>query len=450
MTNKVTFYLWLIMLENIIGMANKLNATQSRLEKESILKEYGDKQGIKEFLKFHYNPLIVTGLSSKKIDKAVNGKWIDIVDNVTIVQMMEYLKENNTGRDHDICYVQGFIKSHEQETQEFLKKLFCKELTLGIDKTVNKVFPGLVPEFNVMLAKKFEDEINKITDGIIITKKLDGLRCVAIHDNQVNFFSRNGHPFEHMVDIEKEIKMLPSGYVYDGELIARKESSNVNDLFRQTASIGMSKGKKESLEFHIFDMIPLEEFLQGKSKNGAEFRKRKLEYLINSNNFNWIKNVEMLYDGNDLEQVQIWNDKAEELGWEGIMVNTLHGKYDCKRSSNLLKVKKFKTADVKVISAHRGTGRNEDKLGYITIEFEHKGKLWTCDVGSGFTDHEREMFESDTSETRSQSASKGEYIVGRIIEIQYFEISEDKSGKVSLRFPTFKRIRYDKDEISMY
>ena len=44
-----------------------------------------------------------------------------------------------------------------------------------------------------------------------------------------------------------------------------------------------------------------------------------------------------------------------------------------------------------------------------------------------------------------------EHIAGTDIEIKYFEISNNQENdEYSLRFPTFKSVRFDKDEISMY
>ena len=39
-------------------------------------------------------------------------------------------------------------------------------------------------------------------------------------------------------------------------------------------------------------------------------------------------------------------------------------------------------------------------------------------------------------------------IIGKIAEIQYFEETKDQNGHLSLRFPVFRGLRTDKDEIS--
>ena len=42
------------------------------------------------------------------------------------------------------------------------------------------------------------------------------------------------------------------------------------------------------------------------------------------------------------------------------------------------------------------------------------------------------------------------FIIGKIIEIGYFEITTNQNETYGLRFPTYKWVREDKDEISMY
>jgi len=97
-------------------------------------------------------------------------------------------------------------------------------------------------------------------------------------------------------------------------------------------------------------------------------------------------------------------------------------------------------ADVLCKNVLEGTGKNVGKLGSITIQFEHEGKTYECNCGSGFSDEEREAY-----------YKQPELIVGKIVTVGYFEISKNASGDCGLRFPTWKSIiRHDKNEISMY
>ena len=160
-------------MEEVIKIFKKLQESSGKRLQE-ILEENKDNELLKKVLWFVYNPYIVTGLSSKKINKMVNTQ-IKYAPAETIEEVFEYLQEHNTGTDIDIAYVLEFIQG--KPDQEMYSRIFTKELKLGItSKTINKVFPNLIPEFNVMLAEKYWDrmeELEKTNPDIIISQKLD-------------------------------------------------------------------------------------------------------------------------------------------------------------------------------------------------------------------------------------------------------------------------------------
>ena len=160
-------------MEEVIKIFKELQESSGKRLQE-ILEEHKDNELLKKVLWFVYNPYIVTGLSSKKINKIVN-KQIKYAPAKTIEEVFEYLQEHNTGTDIDIAYVLEFIQG--KPDQEMYEQIFTKELKLGVtSKTINKIFPNLIPEFNVMLAEKYWDrmeELEKTNPDIIISQKLD-------------------------------------------------------------------------------------------------------------------------------------------------------------------------------------------------------------------------------------------------------------------------------------
>lgn len=160
-------------MEEVIKIFKELQESSGKRLQE-ILEENKGNELLKKVLWFVYNPYIVTGLSSKKINKIVNEQ-IKYAPAKTIEEVFEYLQEHNTGTDIDIAYVLEFIQG--KPDQEMYEQIFTKELKLGItSKTINKVFPNLIPEFNVMLAEKYWDrieELEKTNPDIIISQKLD-------------------------------------------------------------------------------------------------------------------------------------------------------------------------------------------------------------------------------------------------------------------------------------
>jgi DNA ligase-1 len=133
---------------------------------------------------------------NKKIPTKTVAKLIDNVEELkSLKDVINYIKDNSSGRDIDILAVKGFIDTllPDGNLQEFVRKLVTKDLKLGIsEKTVNKVFGNnAIPEFGVMLAESYSKKSDKINGKFYITTKLDGNRCaVTKEDGVVKFFSR--------------------------------------------------------------------------------------------------------------------------------------------------------------------------------------------------------------------------------------------------------------------
>ena len=424
-------------MKKIIEIIKRLQKTSGRLDKEKILKENKDNELFKEVLKFVYDPYIVTGLSKKKLNKKV--KFNKVETSESIEDIMNYLKINNTGRDIDIKYIQNWLE--QQEDKEILAQIVTKELKTGITaKTINKALKdNLIREFNVMLAHSFFKDNNgeKLKGDFIVTTKLDGLRIVCIRENDsIKFFSRQGQVIEGLKDLEAEFLKLPTNTVYDGELLLKNDKNLASDdLYRETMKIARRDGIKKNLEFHMFDLLPLEDFQKGECKTPCIDRKKQLHELIDSKEFEFIIEVPILYVGNDKDKIISLLNKAKENNQEGVMVNKAKGNYECKRSKSILKVKAMQTCDLKIIGFEEGSGLNKGRLGALLVNY----KGYTVGVGSGFS-----------QEDRIKIWNNQDGYLGKIVEIQYFEESTNQNDKnaVSLRFPVYKQIRWDKSEES--
>lgn len=503
-------------------LVDKLQSTSGRIEKENILKEY-DNLGIRNILQFIFDPYTVTGISKKKISKKLidyNKKCVSLFDDndgwptiqiETLPALLSYLRKHNTGTHDDIKTCQLFIKNN-LEYKDLIEGIVTKEVKLGVQpKTLNKVFgEGFIKSFDIMLAQRyFEDPERLLPQGTeyILTTKLDGIRCVIVKDeDETHFYTRQGQTIEGLVELEKVAKLLPTRTVYDGELLLENPKGlSSKDLYRETVKVVNKDGEKRGVIFNCFDIVALEAFQKGYDPSICKGRKEFLHNWCTRNNeevfdrlndemgndsFNQIiqnikeakpwhffKEVEILYQGIDQTQIQYWLDKITSEGGEGVMINLANAPYECKRSKGILKVKKFNSADVRVIALEEGTGANEGRLGAIRVEFiGPDGKIYTCKVGSGFTEEERKKYwknyqpkllyhkgevipssfgnESYIAEKDIYEDIKFEDLIGKIVEIDYFEITNNQSNNdYSMRFPTWKGseyIRFDKTEISMY
>jgi DNA ligase 1 len=418
-------------IQKVYGIMNQIESQSAKTTKEQILKQHEGDTDFREALEFLLNPYIVTGISTKKINRDVfiNPETTPL----TFKGVIKYLKDNNSGRDVDIAVVQKFVASLGDENLEtFVKKFVTKTLKLGIsEKTVNKVYgKGTIPTFAVMLAESYEKKADKVKGKFYITQKLDGNRCIAMKENgKVKFFTRKGQEIDGMFELAEAFASYPDNQVYDGELLLiNTENLPSDELFRKTQKVVRKDGEKTGLLFYMFDTLPVKEFKDGKSKKTYEQRRNTVDTFSDSE---LIRILPVLYAGDDVNMIAVLSKFAEEKGWEGLMVNLASGLYQCKRVVDLLKVKKMKTADLLCVSIEKAIdGQFEGILARINVEY--KGSL--VGVGSGFTIEERERFTANPDE-----------IIGKIIEVQFFEESfDEKTKQPSLRFPVFKGIRHDK------
>lgn len=430
-------------IKEIYNICKELQSTSSTLEKQNILKQNENNELFKEVLKFLLDPMVVTGISKKKIDKDVRVVYYETESgDYWLEDLLEYISTNNTGRDNDIAYCQFYISklTDDEELQDFIKSIITKSLKLGVDvKTANKVYgKNFIPKLDVMLGTSIEK--CKIPQGtwFSISQKLNGSRCFYYKGK---LYTRQGKVYTGCEHIIKDIQSLDKyykdyckdeEYVYDGELILKDDTLTDSEAFQKGVGIANSdKETKEELKLVIFDMLNQKEFEIGESVYSYKKRKEQLTDLrkiIGHENLTNIQVIPMFYEGTDQDKIWKWLDYAEFNDMEGIILN-LDAPYECKRTKNLIKVKKFFDIDLRCIGVEEGSGKYANTLGAIVCDY--KGN--ELRVGSGFTDAQRDYYWNNPSE-----------IVGKTVTIKYKEETKNKNGGQSLQFPVWITTRFDK------
>lgn len=304
-----------------------------------------------------------------------------------------------------------------------------KKFRLGADsKIVNKCIPGLIPVWDVQLGSSY-DKL-KLPEGswFSLSQKMNGNRASYYKGKLI---SRQGKEFTGLQHIVSDLEQLWIGWFYDGELI-RKNVDNLSDgeNFRiGTGIINSDVESKEEIRFVIFDYFPDYEVITGQSFAKYRVRREMLNSLretIKEKSLHNIEIVTMVYEGTDQSQIMKWLDYAVNNGWEGLMLNK-DATYKCKRTTDLIKIKKFYTMDLPVIDVLEGDGRLKGTLGSLVVQYKNN----KVNVGSGFDDETRKLFWNEKDS-----------LVGRVIEVKYKEITKDKkTGLESLQFPIFIQLR---------
>ena len=420
------------MFEEFSNFVSEIMQSNSRNHKVATLQKYKDSEAVKFYLEFVFNPYVTTGLNKRKLSK-------DVLPDFSFVgepeKLLNWLRENNTGRDEAVSKVKGTKTYMTEEQQQLLDKVICKNLPIGIETgTINKVMPGLIPVFSIMLANKYFDN-PEVVEGrsFTITTKIDGGRIIALKQNgEVKFYTRAGQLYEGLVDLEKEMQeIMPDNIMLDGEimLLNRKGLDN-KAQYKQTMMITRKIGEKHGVKMLVFDGMPASHFCERKKVLRYEDRRASLETIFSTLHTEFFELLPALYRGSETSRIKELLDEQVAKGEEGVMVNMNDEPYSFDRTNALLKVKKMKDLDLKVVRLEEGSNQNAGKLGAFVVEY--KG----CEVrvGSGISKEIREKV----------WANKEEYI-GVTISVQYFEETTNQAGGVSLRFPVFLDFRPELD-----
>tara|TARA_B100001113_G_scaffold347052_1_gene338825 strand:+ start:2568 stop:3884 length:1317 start_codon:yes stop_codon:yes gene_type:complete len=424
------------------AIIHKLEADNSRLAKEQVILEAME-EGLDEFfegVKMALDPLVTFGV--KQVPEAtVDGQGLSWPTFKELARKL--INRSLTGHAARDAIILCKDTATVEQWNMFYRRILIKDLRCGVsEKTVNKIakkFPQYtIPTFTCALAHDSANHEKKMTGKKQIEVKLDGVRVLAVcKGGKVELFSRNGkqfHNFPHIIEeIESVLAVKPAPYdcVLDGEVM----SKDFQDLMKQVHRKD-GKAATDSV-LHLFDFIPLTDFLQGGWDKPQTYRSNLVKYWIIENQ-DLLKHVTSCeWEEVDLDTTEgnkrfvELNKTAVDGGYEGVMIKDVDAPYECKRTHAWLKAKPFIEITLKVVDVEEGTGRNEGRLGAVIVEGEDDGYNYRLNCGSGFTDSQRDEFWTQRAD-----------LVGQLIEIRADARTKSQDSETySLRFPRFKTFR---------
>lgn len=418
-----------------------LETHPSRINKEQIILVAAEENNAVFFegVRLALDPMITFGLKQipEKTDADGPGlPWESFT--LAITGFVTRQVTGNTARDMVAAMMKSASKS---EWNGWYRRILIKDLRCGVsEKTVNKVvekqWPDFaVPVFGCQLAHDSANHETKVSGVKRIEVKLDGVRVITIvyPDGRVDQFSRNGKELLNFEHIKQQLSENASTFtvpmVLDGEVM----SSSFQDLMKQVH-------RKENVSANdavlwLFDAVPLEDFERGHCDIRQQHRSDWLNGWFDNRLNKSMANVRCLDHAVldlDTEEGQrlfaMHNKAAIENGYEGIMIKDLDAPYECKRTVSWLKLKPFIEVSLTVVETEEGTGKNVGRMGALVCEGMDDGKLIRVNVGSGFSDLQREEFWSCR-------------VDGHMVEVRADAVTQNQDGSYSLRFPRFVRFR---------
>ena len=422
-------------MEELRLFIDEMQATSSSLDKVVILKRQS--KFIQKVLEYTYNPYKQYHVTSKTCIKNMDKGITE--NDYSLFEILDKLNNRE---------VTGHSAIKLVNSQDILiYKIIDKDLKIRTGaKVINKAFPGLIPEFNVALAQNYDSKCDW-NDSWYASRKLDGVRCLAVVDDEgeCTLYSRMGKEFTTLNKIKEAIEATNIiNTVFDGEVCLMDEDGN-EDFQGVMKQLRRKDHQIENPTFMIFDAIYKPDFDKGKSTIKLSDRLQTLRTWLhdfNSRNRNQdtLRYLDQFQIIND-EHFNTWAQMASNNDWEGFMVRKDVG-YEGKRSKNLLKVKTFHDAEYEVIDADFGpmavvrNGKEKQETMLSQVWIEHKG--YKVKVGSGFSQEQRI--------THYVPDFHPDSIIGKTITVQYFEETKNDKGGISLRFPTVKHIYEQKRE----
>ena len=426
------------MVENLLEVINivkQLRETSGTNDKIVLLRRNCNNELLRKVLRYTYDTDLKYGVQKKSIVmRTGESKWN------SLFEMLDELAESNIN-DSLKRNVGRFINNLETEDEkELVTKILLKNLDVGLNvKNINKGMKGLIVSHDIMKGSSWDGTLNS---EVAVSLKLDGIRCSwLIKDGKAIAKTRQNKIIQGMNELTKAIEEVfgEQDLFVDGELLATNEEGlSSEDLFKKTSAIVNSKGLKKDLTFVAFDIVSLEDYNNKSNSTPFLERREQLECYVGLKN-ELVKLAPMYFITDSIDRIYEKLDEVVKDNCEGLMLNKINGFYEFKRTKQLLKVKKFNEGDVLVTDILEGEGRLEGTLGKVEVQFKYKGDIYTNNIGSGFSDEEREYYWEHKDE-----------LIGKVVTIKYFEITKNEQGGFGFRFPTWKGkeyIRFDKNSI---
>lgn len=255
--------------------------------------------------------------------------------------------------------------------------------------------------------------------------KLDGIRCYFTKDGA---FSRKDNQFFNVQHLETQLEQFFGAYpdlILDGELY---NHSLKNDFEKIVSLVKTQKPtdefRKEAaklVQYHIYDVFsPYEPDFNQTERNGV------LDLLFNVGELASGQNLVQTptFEVADEAEARLMKDDFKAQGYEGAMLRNIAGKYEMKRSHNLLKIKDFQDSEGIIIDVVEGKGKLQGAVGKFVMQFPD-GKVFGAPMTS-----------NSHVERRAAWVIK-ESFIGKTATVEYFELTK----KGVPRFPIYKGVR---------
>ncbi len=280
--------------------------------------------------------------------------------------------------------------------------------------------PILLP----MLAKDFAKHKKKVTYPCLIQPKLDGLRCLAMWNQdqtEIKLRSRAGKEF-YIPHIQQCLqKALGPNEILDGELYIPGESFQTI-----TSLVKRFQDDTYRLEYHVYDYADLEDPELNNDQRNEIVGEVVFDRIKKKKGKHPIEMVKTEFAARE-EEVYHYHNKFVSEGYEGAIVRSPGEPYKfAYRSDGLLKLKDFQDEEYRIVDYTNGKGKFENCA------------IWVCETENGDT---FQVTPKGTFEQREQMYEEAEDYLNCWLKVRFQEKTDDGIP----RFPVGIGVRIPED-----
>ena len=405
---------------HILDLFEKIRATNKKSEKIALLLANKDLPFLKDVVYLAHSPRVKFYI---KAIPAYECLEIPAFSNIDFaLKSLENIQNRvitGSAAIERLNYILSILSSQDAE---IIKLIIGKNLKIGMDSSINEVYPGLIEESPYQGAssyskskflKLFENAKKDDAYPYVISQiKADGTyRNAILSDGDIILESRQGElsyfPEDTpLYDDLREIMGIFNQCVVTGELVlscepdrpkangiitsimkyyqdleSRPDKENSGILKKFEEKHGNMDVYLQALEMHVWDLIPADDFVNGSCNTPYETRFDQISCAISELGLTHVKVVETKHVQTPEQALEHYSS-AQVRGLEGTIVKSASAGWKSGKPTYQVKLKLEMELDLKIVGFKYGTPgtKNEDWISVLELE-SSCGKLSTAPGG---------------------------------------------------------------------
>ena len=421
-------------MKTILSILDEIAATSSKNEKTAILRREAENGMLQRVFQLTYDKSVRFWQTEREPSLQMATSFTDL--NTAFDGVEENVCSRKISGNAARNFMQLLAGRLTPDDREVFWRVIERDLRVGCSETTaNKVWPGLIPEQDFMLA---ESDMGRISFPAYCQVKADGVRAHLVwNGTAATLWTRGNNVVEvgDIFDADMRAAYGTTPITLDGELVCFKDYS---PLDRKTSNGIINKAIKGTIkeaDVSLINFLAWDAFFQDRDDRPYIIRLEALQntldeaepdriYLIESHVVDDAGSAYVLY--------KIWRKQ----GHEGALLKNMRALWKGKRVFDLCKMKAVVECEFRVIAVEEGTGKYKGKMGAMVMT--DLDKRIEFNVGTGFSDEERGEYWTNKP-------------IGAVFTVAYNErITAKGRDKESLFLPRSMGIRLDKTEPDSY